>query len=186
MPKAVRIYGTDGTKPAEVDDTSGFLIGLDSIHSRIHQGIFFQATHLDLALGAAAFTTLLIRVPTGTEAHMRFLVAATADMRAELFENTVVSVDGTIVPAINRNRNSALIAASSILTGSTLTADGDLLADALIPGGAGPNAPGGAASDSFEEWNLSETCHCLRVTNLASQTQGVSITMGWYEPSLIV
>jgi hypothetical protein len=152
------------------------------VHARIHQGLFYSADVIDLALAAAGDLDVLIQTAADVSMHVRFNVVTGGDAQAWLFEGTTFSVAGTPVPSINRNRFSAHTAQAVITEAPTITADGTQLLTGLIPGGKSGQVSGGVR-ESFEEFIFrTNEVYLLRVRNLAAQPQLADIQVDWYEP----
>lgn len=185
MTKSVQIKGAGENGPiAEVDDFTGFMVNLDAVHHRVHNGEMFQVDLVDLVLADDGVLAMLVTVPEGGSAHMRFAAQAGGDAHIELFENPTVTVVGSAAAEVNRNRRSALTADVVVTTGPTTTADGTALASLVIGGGSGGNSAGGGV-DSFEEWVLkADEQYLFRVTNVAGGIKPVGIAIDWYEPGL--
>lgn len=155
---------------------------MGEIHARIHQGLFYQSSIVEEALAASASVELLIKPAAIMSMHTRFIGAAGGDARVSLWEDTVVSDDGTPLDAVNRNRRSQRVATGQVYAGPTITEDGANLHDGAMPGGALGQTIGSTQS-SFEEWILlAGKTYMARLVNLTNAAQLVSLEIDWYEP----
>jgi len=173
--------GRDNGKMAVVDSLTGFLIGMSEVHEHIHKGRFYTVDLIDEALANDASLELLVAPVTGTPPHMRATGDVGGDFKLEVFENTTVSAAGAADTPVNRNRMSSNTASTVITSGPTITDDGTLILEHLIPGGSGGNSQGGGAS-LFEEMILNHTrVYLIRLTNLAGQAKVAHLQLNFYE-----
>lgn len=168
---------------AEVDDAadSRALVTMDTRHNRIHRGQMYEYTEVDAALANAGTIELLLVLTAG--AHMRFASVAGGDARVQLYEGTTVSANGTQRTAQNRNRFSSNTPDMAIYFSPTITGDGTLISDGILPGGIGGLFSGGGSSDIFEEWILGPGNYLLRLTNISGGAQPCSVQVDFYEDS---
>lgn len=172
-------------RAATVDGFSGGLVLIDTVHNKIHAGIFYSAVASVTNLGNNDFFELLVDVPAGTFPHLRFQILVSADAEFTLYENTETvpaSPEDEIV-AVNRNRVSSNTAATRFYRNPNLSSPlGDVIfGPATIPGGRGGSAAGGADS-TFLEWILApNTKYLLRVQNLGGANQDHTIIADFYE-----
>jgi hypothetical protein len=174
--------GTGQERPARAQVPHGNQVIIETVHHRIHEGEMFSAGFFAVALGAGA--TMDVLVQTGEiRPHMQIAGQAGQAVRAELYEDTTVSADGSVVGSINRNRNSAKTPGLVVTSGPTVTGVGDPLFAGFIPGGTGPQAEGGSLS-TFAEYNLKpNSIYLVRlVNNLAAGTTPAQVDLNWYEP----
>ena len=155
----------------------------DVIHDRIHQGTLFYANMLDQTVAAGNFIDMLIRVPTGGGAHLRWSASVGADALMTIYEAPTLSADGSSITPTNYNRRSSLTASTLIFSGPTVTAVGSpVLENVYIPGGSGFFTPGGS-NTGFEELVLNHnTDYLARLTNISSFATVLQIQCTWYEP----
>lgn len=93
-------------------------------------------------------------VKTGAKPiHVRFSSFTDKLISVRLFEDTVVSADGTPRSVINRNRTSTNTAAAQIFQDPTITSDGTAIVSGTLPGGSKKDSIGGIF-DGITEWVL--------------------------------
>ena len=171
---AVTLLGIDGAEEEIVTTRN-------TIHERIHEGIFWSGGVLDVALANLGVMELLIQ--TGAiPVHARFAGAGSQSLRTDLFEGTTFSAAGTPVAAVARNRQLVQVPLTVLTTAPTLTLDGTQLFGGFIPGGTGPQSEGGTSS-SFNEYVLApNTVYLARLTNnLAGGTSVTQLSIEFYE-----
>jgi hypothetical protein len=169
---------------AEVDGVAHGLVGIDTVHRRIHEGVTFSSSFVDVAVAGSASVELLIRVVATRAAHLGLSIAVGANAEIEFFQAPTTSADGSALAALNRNRLSATVATTLIFEGPTVSVDGVELSHGLLPGGSGGNANGGQG-DSLFEWILAPADYLLRTTNLSGSAAPHSLQLFWYEPPLV-
>lgn len=180
--RSVQILGDDRSV-AKVDTNSGHLIAMSEIHARIHEGTMFSVDQVDTALADTASLTYLISTSASQSAHLRVLAALGGDARLQFFENPTVTMAGSAVTPINRNRFSSNVAASTVTTGPTVSSDGTELLDIILPGGSGFFLSPGSSGNAFEEYILKlDEDYLARVTNISGSAQPASLQLDFYEP----
>lgn len=183
MVEQVRIIGpedSNGVQEVRVDEEEGAnaLVVIDTVHDRIHRGQMFSASFVNAALGSAGTLEVLL-VVTG-DAHLRLKGSSGGDGRLQIYEGTTVSANGAALSLPNRNRGSALSTTLAAYSGPTITADGTLLYDTIIPGGSG-NFSGGGSGGFLEEFDLVAGNYLIRLTNIAASAEPCSINVDVYE-----
>jgi len=191
MPRqSIQIYGpAEGVGPntiAEVDEIGEGLVVQEMVHHRVHEGVFFVSGVADEALSNNANLDMLIQAVSG-DLHMQFVGSAGADARIGLWEGTTFSDQGTVQPAINRNRNFALtkISDSIISMNPTITDIGTQLFGGLLIGGSGGSATGGTSAAFTEFIFPAGTVHMARLTNIGGQAQLATIEAEFYDTALL-
>lgn len=178
----VRLFG-QADEPAQVDPFAEGLVTIDTVHSRIHQGIFYTANALDLTLADNASITFLIRTADNQGAHANPLGIAGGDAELTFFEAPTVTGAGTPLSTINKNRFSSNEAKTLVFLTPSLSADGLELDDHLIVGGVGPVQSVGGSGGFENEWILkTDTEYVLRITNRSGAPQPVHLQLDFYEP----
>lgn len=186
MSKKVMLVDENQHGPAAIDENTGQIINIDTIHARVHAGQMFQADYMATGVANSGTIEMLVKCPVGSVVHMAFEVGAGGDAKLELFENPTVTVDGTSIAATNRNRRSSLVANATVFHTPTTTADGTALIPhgILVPGGSGGNSAGGQ-NEGFAEWVLkADEDYLIRLTNVSGTAQALGIELEWYEPNL--
>lgn len=104
-------------------------------------------------------------------------LAASEDSQFELFELTTFSLVGAVLAAVNRNRGSTNTAALILSANPTLIADGNLLVNAILPGGST------VFDDSlFREVAFPEGVYLARFTNIANgPARPLALEFTWLE-----
>lgn len=164
--------------------SDGVLITIPYTIQQLHSGKFFFSNFYNAALGASANIDILLI--TGTVSPH---VAAMADIGAaatlSIYEGVTVSANGSVLSAINANRNSSKVATAVAYSGPTVTGTGTtLLLNHYIPGGTTGNAVGGSSTDfaRIPEIVLKpSTNYLFRATNLSAGAVGASLQLGWFE-----
>lgn len=174
--------GQLGQGLVDVDSESRGLVEISAVHRWVHRGYMRQAWNYSSALASSAAIELLII--TGSWAtHTRFSASAGGDALLGLFEGSVASSNGTPITPVNRNRNSALAARSTVFKDPTISSTGLQLDSTLLPGGAHGQTGGGGGA-SFEEFILAPlTKYLFRLTNIANGTEPAEIKILFYEPA---
>ena len=72
-----------------------------------HVGNMYSASHLFLAVGAAASVDLLIKVGSNKELHFICAAGAGAEALVYFYENPTITANGTAVTIYNMNRCSS-------------------------------------------------------------------------------
>lgn len=158
----------------------------DVTHHRIHQGLMFGANFTVLDLADNADLDILVKVAADMAMHMSAFGVSGGDATFFFYEDTVVSADGTPVPAINRNRFSPIVSGAAVFHTPTVTGLGTLLDDHLIIGGVGPTLSTGSQGSLGLEWILkADTNYLFRVTNVSAAIQPAHVQLDWYEPKVL-
>lgn len=122
--------------------------------ANIHRGLLFVASVIMQGLAKDAVVDILLRVITA--ARMRFSVTATmAGLLMMLYESTLFSDPGVIVPTTNRNRISTNVASTLVSHTPVVTNPGELLHQQLVS----------EQQDLNEEWVLAPDTYLLRLQN---------------------
>ena len=164
-----------------LDTVSGHLEVIDPRRALIHQGRMFSFSSVDQAVAASGVVEILMRVPSGTTAHMAASGAVSVDMIGTLWDGPTTSADGTPITARNRHRGSATTPLSSLFASPTVTGDGTRLMEIFIPGGSGKQAAGGSG-DTGSEWALDAGDYLLRIENISGTANSIAnIEINWAE-----
>lgn len=160
---------------------------IEEPHRMSHDGFMFHASGKVLAIADAADLELLLAVPAGTYPHIQRLGLSleAGDVDILVYEAPTVSVDGTLVPSQNTNRNSANTASMVITHTPTTSADGDLIHTNWVP----PTGAGVGSSEGIlnikangEEWILAaDTKYLIRITNESGGVIDLRYEIVFYE-----
>ena len=160
-----------------VDPTTHNWIVDDGSHVAIHQEKSFHYS-FEHAIGAGTYYVAIITPNTTAWDHFTWSAAVDGgSIKVTLFENPTSSI-GSVVTPVNRNRNSAAVAATAVVLNRTVTVDGTALEVTRI----GVSRPsGGGESRATQEWLLNQNEEYI--LKIEGSTTGVSYTMhlDWYE-----
>jgi len=173
------VYGSQGAQLQQ--DMSRYLITIDIIHSRIHQGYGFHVGDLTLSVNIASPKKYLIITPdTSARAHMVFVVETQPGVKYQLFEDTTVTANGTALSLINYKRDSSITPVIQIFKDPTVTADGTQ----LFLWQSGTTTAGGKVGGNIaheDEFILKQNGkYQVLITPLSNNTT-VFIHFNWYE-----
>ena len=150
-------------------------VTIDSGHNKIHAGKHFVVSG-QATLASAAVQDILFTVPAGKYSHVLFTIRSTGEANSYLSENPTVSENGTLQPAINRNRVSANTSDISVHRSPTVSTPGTTLISYHF--GSGQTSGGDARANN--EWIFNEGLYLLRITSEAANND-VSWIVDWYE-----
>ena len=181
----VRIEGTvslaateDSSQILTTDDIGSALVTIDFPHHEVHEGSFFTTSYyFGSVANNATFIMLLL---TGAKYdHIVWGIACGGDCEVEIVAEPVVTNVGTSIAVYNMNRGS-LNAPLTAAWHTPTIAGGVTLEHFLIPGGSGPQSPGGIARAGAEWIIKPNTYYAVRGTNRSGNSQLASIVMQWY------
>jgi hypothetical protein len=160
-----------------VDFESGSAAVIQDVHSKLHDGRVFIASYkTPNASPLADDGTIDFLVVVGAiEIHPIFIAQGNNDLETVLYENTVVTNNGTSIPVIGMNRARSLSTTVTVFRDPTITNDGDLLFNDLRAWGIN--------NENFVDgsWVLRPNVNYLfRVINRAGVAQPVSTHIKWY------
>ena len=96
-----------GGIPAEVDNATHSLQFVDYEHHEVHSGSHYEASFVDGDLDTDETTGVYIVVADSTKwPHMLFNASTTAAADGFICEGVALSATGTLLAAVNNNRNS--------------------------------------------------------------------------------
>jgi hypothetical protein len=150
---------------------------VDYAHHEIHEGShFYIRGWSDVAVTTTDF---LVRTADTTKwCHTVWDFATEGEFEFELFEDTVVSADGTSIAAFNNNRNSSKVATLQAFASPTVTTPGTSIW--MGKTGTGRNAGGDNRADS--ELVLKQgTDYLFRFTKVGAGTLWLDYEFSWYE-----
>jgi hypothetical protein len=169
----------------------GVPISIASEHHEIHCGDSYTAHHTADLTNAASLLYIITTPDWGNPvvgndefgnqavkvAHLAFEVTGESETIVEFFEAPTVSVAGSAVAVLKRNRNSAKEDYLTITQGATTTDNGTELDKAQFGSGRGV---GGNVGRS-EEWILkNNTKYLLRVTNNTANNNYHTVRFQYY------
>lgn len=147
---------------------------------RIHEGITWLASDIEVALADATSIKLLIRTPADLEVHMAIGFAVVGDFTYQFFEAPTTSADGAALTPVNRNRRFGTSSNTLVFRDPTVSANGTLLRELAFPGGQRNNATLGGGSGT--EWILKpSTDYLIDLLNLSGSASLASVEVNYYE-----
>ncbi len=173
------VYGSRGAQLQQ--DPTRYLITIDIIHSKIHQGYGFHVDDLALAVDIASPKKYLVITPdTSARAHMIFIIDTEPGVKFEFFEDTTVSANGTALSIINYKRDSVTASVLQVFGGPTVTADGTRIF--LWQSGTTTSSGRiGGRIQHADEFILKQNAkYQVKITPLSNNTN-VYIHFDWYE-----
>lgn len=140
-------------------------------------GRAFVVAERSAGVASAGVLELLIRAPASGQVRATLRGSATGEAHTDLFEGPTVSVDGTAVSRVNRNRTGTPQASGVLaFTGPTTSADGTSLFKEILGG----QFAGG--EERILEFKLKPgTDYLLRVTNDDASAQDLAVEARWFE-----
>lgn len=165
------------------DDLLPAITMISSNHRNVHDGFFFHAVYRATGLAALASLEILYAPPTGNYPHVQgmYLTVGNTPCDIKNYYGTTTSADGTTIPSFNRNFNSSNTANLVVTHTPTITADGTLFHDRLVPSPA--KDAGIVTPDLGEEWLLAPGQKYLtRITNNSGGPIDLTFELLWYEP----
>lgn len=172
-----------------VERITGAFRTIETEHSYIHEGIFFESYN-KFTLTTAATKLITLKTPAAKYLHYRptNLVTSADKVLIEFYEGaTVTAATGTAVTPANHNRNSTFTSGVTLLDAPTVTADGTKFTQVYIPGatGTGGTRTGASAGVSNSEWVLKpNTTYLIKVKNGSSGSNDIQVNFQWYEEDL--
>lgn len=167
------------TTTVEFLDGSGGQVILTQDEAALVANSSFYAIAIDPALAMGATFSVLVRT-TAPETNIKPSIVMGGEGLAEMFENSIISVDGTSIPVLARNRINPPLSATSMFTGPTITDPGDSLGSFLIDSGGNKNVP--PAETSFPlQWVLGPGDYLLQVTNNSTGPLAVQAMGAFFE-----
>lgn len=145
-------------------------------HHQVHEGETHRAQFVNAALGTGT-VKFGVTVPANTYPHMIF-GADVYDGAVKVEVREAATFTGTTaVAAVNRNRNTPLVAPGTTVKSGVTSTDGTLI-DTFF---AGASSKASATSRSASEWILKAgTIYSVTVVGLVANTQ-VVVGFDWYE-----
>ena len=121
----IRIW--DGTRFAEVD-ILGYLVGIDIVHHKVHEGNFYTVSDYDSVVQTVAPKYWHIITPN-TAKRIHTLISVISNLAGNIgfFEAPTTSANGTALTAYNNDRNSGNTPTVLFYKDPAVTTDGTLL-----------------------------------------------------------
>lgn len=155
-------------------------------HSMVHDGKLFRAISATPSLDpAASYVFSFTTGNTGKYAHMTpVLVSSTDNIINVVIKEGATITGGSLVGALNFNRNASTAPIVTIKKGVTVSVEGSVtLADYTVGEGGNPaNSTGGTVESGVEFVLKPNTTYTLSVTNIGTIAETVArVTLQWYE-----
>ena len=173
-----------------IDDTTGAILTVDTVHHEVHEGEMFHTEHTFASVNNSASVDVLFVTGADVETHATWEVMAGGQVTVYLYEApTLTEVEsvpqvGTAVTAYNMKRSSANAPDSDYYYTPTVSATGStvLINGRILPGGTSPTTRVGGGIRNNTEWILKKnTRYLLRVTNTSGGTIAINTVLEWYE-----
>jgi hypothetical protein len=164
-------------------DPSGGMYVVDKLSNAVHEG---RAFAINSKGTITAGSTLRMHGRTGDkEVHFDHFHVATSKgfISLALYEAPTVTVLGSVVPALNRKRNSLIVPTMIVYGGSTITVNGTLLEEHTIydTGGTGSHLTQGSGGIDAD-WILKpNTDYQFMITNTDSTSVNYTARFIWAE-----
>lgn len=134
------------------------VISTSATHNEVHVGGTFNVS--SVFTGTAAVDILIDATAATTSLHANFGIDSDQAATTTLFEDVVVSANGSSVPVVQLNRDSANTSNVTAFSGPTITSPGTTLRTVFTPTGVGFANGGGTGSTDGPtrggtEWILS-------------------------------
>lgn len=144
-----------------VDDTTGALLTIETIHHEVHEGEMFHAGYTVASLANENNVDVLL-VCGAKEVHATWEVFAGGQVTVTLYEAPTITEgnEGTALTEYNMKRASSITALSAVYHTPTVGATGTttLVNGRILPGGNSPQTRVGGGIRSGAEW----ICHLLQ------------------------
>ena len=158
-------------------------------HRMVHEGRLFGITLPFAALASGASLDLLGVVPAGVAPNFRSWALSLSGGPGDVFlyEDAVVSDNGTLLTPLNHNRSSSRTPAMQLYQAPTVTSVGTPIVNQEYVPAASNNQAGLGAAGSFEEWDLAPgKTYLFRYTNNDNGPVDGSASFSFYEPPEVI
>lgn len=150
-------------------------------HLLVHMGLVYSLDYT-ASLANGASLNIHIAVPKEYDLHTEFSVLVGGDGLLYMYEEPVLSNNGTLLTPVCQNRDFAVAMGTKFYHTPTVTSVGTALINGrIIPGGSGPQSVGHIAR-AGAEWLLgADKSYLVRVTNSSGNTQAYGLSFQVYE-----
>ncbi len=182
--KRTTILSGDGSGYGAQVDIVGNLRtnSIDRVQGTIHAGThYFYKDFVDVT-GSGTITDILIGVPTGIDAHVKFDFSCEGEFEIQISEGATYSAVGTLQSRYNNNRTSSNTPNVLIYTSPTITGQGTVLWKQKIGGGG--SVTGSTSGSSRAENEIifaANTAYLVRTIKRAGGTDYFNNLFTWYE-----
>ena len=163
----------------QTDPVSGAQFDIDSWHALIHAGRVWHSITPTANVAGVGTTFYLLRMDANV-GHFRWHVDADKLCLLTLYENPVVTVEGTARAPLNRRRDSTRTTAVTAFSLSTLNVAAATVLDGHMIGDAGGGGGYGELVDQLEWDGAANEDYAIGVNNVAVNTR-VSVSWTFYE-----
>lgn len=182
---ANQVAGSNVETPLLVDEVTGALAVIDTVHHEIHEGEMVVVSYksADGAPLADNATIIFLMQTQSRDVHLVSRVGFGGDVELEIRSGTTfTAATGTAMTVVAKNQSVALPGGyATVRRDVTVTNAGTLLFNFFFPGGTGGNAQG-ISEDTRDEWVFAaNTNYMLRATNRAGNAQPGAMAIEWYE-----
>lgn len=176
-------FGGDPDQALLVDDITGALAAIDTIHHEVHEGETYRAwliTPHGSLIANDGFVDLVLTTAT-LYPHIVFSLGFGGDCEFNIYRGPIFNLDGTLQVPHNLKDYSTNVSTVMARWRPTVTNVGTEIDGEFFPGGTGGNASGGSIRRSTEDIFRLETSYLIRITNRSGNARQFSLEAEWYE-----
>jgi len=174
------ITNEDG-EAIKTDDMTNALTVIDYAHHEIHSGSHFKAGYQDTVMATNDEINILFITPDTLKwAHFELTAQATGAVIIDFYEDAVVSANGTLVTAWNRNRNSTKVNTVLVYHTPTVTTNGTKISSKWVGNEGFKDSVGGEARGEAEFILKQNTKYLIKLTAVSNNIKG-AVGGDWYE-----
>jgi hypothetical protein len=184
-PFPVVLVGGDPEQPLLIDEITGALVQIPTVHHQVHEGETFRVwliTPHGSLIPNDGFVDLVLTVGVTRWPHIVFFIGFGGDCEFNLYRSPNFNLDGTLqVPYNMKDQATADVSTLTARWNPTVNAVGTEILGEFFAGGTGGNSSGGAIRRDTEDiWRLG-TSYLVRITNRAGNAKQFSLLAQWYE-----
>jgi hypothetical protein len=167
--------------PLDIDKTTNAIININHTHHNIHEGAHYYVKSYD-ALDTSDVVNFCILTPNTTKwAHLLFSIQSTGETLVEIYEGTSFSADGSLITAVNNNRNSSNTSGLIIRKDPVTIVTGTKISESLFGLSTSPVRNIGGDVRRDDELILKQnTTYIIKITS-NSDGNNVDYRANWYE-----
>ena len=164
-----------------IDVVDGAIITITNKDYRIHNGNFFKAGQYTVSAGTVSGVVLHMLTPASLAVHTVYTVESDVAGLVELYENPTITVSGTVIFVLNRNRGGLTSSTTLVFSQPNYTSGtGTLLARRYNGTYSKDSTPGGAVTGLAEWIFKSGTNYILKFVPEATPSH-VNLRFDWSE-----
>jgi hypothetical protein len=183
----VCLFDCDGI-PVEFDNVSsgnldcGYFINVAVVQHKINVGVNFSCGDYDSAVDTETPKYWLLKVPATKFMHFTYWVKVNNSGVLELFEDSTVSANGSLLVCRNSNRNSSAISTLLHYKDPTVVADGNRVS-VYVLGSSGVAQPSDSGGDMFQDDKIimKQGVNYLIKFTAGNDNTGISLCVNHYE-----